>query len=300
MTYQLWTNLEESSTFFGVESVTPRRSWYHENLVGSRHLLVALGDSWTWGDSLDPNSNENLTNNPDYRLPRTYGRRLAAKLNFDYCMLARCGGSNKECFDRAKIFLPHVTDRYDRILVVATLTEIGREFYDVEWPVGSDEPRWLSCVDDLLQPYEYRMFDRWQKLATGFSNVDLVIARNFTFSYPDNMGFDQLFFVEKNWVQILADRQQKDCYQNDLRVLSWMAFDPLVSYLKSIGVYERLLPNILEIMENMQKAIDWLDCSTLNNKYASKHPTELGHQVWADYLFSEISRLLGTKYGKGP
>ena len=35
-------------------------------------------------------------------------------------------------------------------------------------------------------------------------------------------------------------------------------------------------------------AVDWLLASDLNYKKATKHPTELGHQIWADYLYQQL------------
>ena len=37
-------------------------------------------------------------------------------------------------------------------------------------------------------------------------------------------------------------------------------------------------------------AVTWLEQSNLNYKKATKHPTELGHKIWADYLYSIITQ----------
>ena len=46
-------------------------------------LLITIGESWTWGDSL-----------PDNRLKNVWGYRLATKLQIDWLNIARCGASN--------------------------------------------------------------------------------------------------------------------------------------------------------------------------------------------------------------
>jgi hypothetical protein len=91
---------------------------------------------------------------------------------------------------------------------------------------------------------------------------------------------------EKNWVEILSEYQQLPGYPSDLKILSQMAYRPLEQYLRDVKLFEQFKMEILEIFSKMSDAIDWLDESKLNNKIATRHPTELGHQLWANYLLT--------------
>ena len=54
------------------------RGWYHDNLIGSDSLVITVGDSWTWGDDLTPN------NDNEYRKQLVYGTQIAKKFKFDF------------------------------------------------------------------------------------------------------------------------------------------------------------------------------------------------------------------------
>jgi hypothetical protein len=85
---------------------------------GSDRLLVTIGESWTWGDSLG-----------EKRLESVYGRQLANMLGADWCNVAECGQSNLWIANK----LAWVSEQlpawgYSDVDIVLTMTEVGREF----------------------------------------------------------------------------------------------------------------------------------------------------------------------------
>jgi len=47
---------------------------------------------------------------------------------------------------------------------------------------------------------------------------------------------------------------------------------------------------MLPYIDQALVAVKWFDQSQLNNKHATKHPTEQGHKLWAEYLNSILSK----------
>ena len=48
--------------------------------------------------------------------------------------------------------------------------------------------------------------------------------------------------------------------------------------------------DLVEMLYQGSEGIDWLEESEFNYKKYSKHPTEKGHELWADYLLTWIDK----------
>jgi hypothetical protein len=81
--------------------------WYNERAVDSDTLTITVGDSWTWGDSLDY----------DHRQTQIYGNLLAEKFNSDFINIGLCGGSNLHILKYLDRVLSHLAKEYKTIRV---------------------------------------------------------------------------------------------------------------------------------------------------------------------------------------
>ena len=52
--------------------------------------------------------------------------------------------------------------------------------------------------------------------------------------------------------------------------------------------YEHVFPDVLNIMDRANARIDLLDACVHCSSQDSRHPTEQGHQMWADYLLTQL------------
>jgi hypothetical protein len=282
MIYSPLFNLEDSL------NTHPTRKWYHECLKHSstKRLLITCGDSWTWGDSLGQISLPEVPDDYEHRTTHIYGQLLANKLDSDFINLAKCGGSNIDMHDMLASILPQVVNRYKKIDVVITLTELLREIiYDPIWVTDELDH---SSLENLLKNYECIMFNFFNKLFNSYPSINFLIARNFSVTFKDN--FNICPHVEKNWVTVLAENQTIDPYPTDLRILSNMSMTPLIAYLKNNNLMNSFKSELLEQMFLAMSGIEWLENSILNYKKATKHPTEKGHELWADYLYSYLDK----------
>jgi hypothetical protein len=266
-----------------------RENWYYEKLVGSKQLTITAGDSWTWGDNLGKmNSRDGVMVGDDFefRTTHTYGQVLANMLASDFLNVARPGAWNIEIHDRLKYALKHIAKTYEKVRVIITLTELGREFWS--------DPLWLpdnladyTDVDELLSAYESNMFRSFELLCNEYPDIDFFIARNFTYTYQEN-NIPQC--VDKTWVDILQEHQSLPFkYPDDVRFVTSLVVTQLHKRLKHDGAYKQLKYQFMEQYASGLLASEWLVASKFNNSISSKHPTEAGHQLWAEYLYSVIN-----------
>ena len=96
---------------------------YNMSIENKDTLVVCLGDSWTWGDSLGED-----------RTQQFYAHHLAKQYDADFINAGFRGFSNSWVLLIGKLLLEKVKElNYKKIIVVITLTENGR---DVDFPGG--------------------------------------------------------------------------------------------------------------------------------------------------------------------
>jgi hypothetical protein len=263
-------------------------SWYHEESKGSKKLLICVGDSWTWGDSLGQTSQD--LDDREYRVHNIYGHLLAQQLDSDFANIALPGYNNFWMWSQLSELLPTVIDRYEQIAVVVTLTENCREWASANWPIRVDFSQTPSSLADLMKEFEARMFHYFKQTLDAFDKVQWIVARNFTFSFEENISILGQQHVPKTWMQIINEHQGLEGYPGNLRILSQMAYDPIARYLRhpDVRLFDQFKPELFEIFCQMSDAIDCLDLSELNHRVATRHPTEKAHQLWADYLLTHL------------
>lgn len=281
-TFQLLPDLDPKSTWWPGTYQKPR-CWYHEKLVGSNTLLLCLGDSWTWGDCLSPNDE-----NDQYRIDNIYGTHISTELGCDFLQLARTASSNYEIYKNLKFALPRLINQYDQIYVIVTLTENGRELNTNNIWASQLDFNDVDTLSDFLEKYEKIMFKSFNNLFVDYSNIQVLFGRNFTYSFENNISVMDCKHLSLTWTDLLAEYQNLLDYPKNLRLLSQIAMGPMIEYLNLQKLKFNLKSDLIPYMDAGFSAYRWLDNSNLNNKETTKHPKELGHKLWADYLLKNI------------
>lgn len=301
-------------------SLSGGRKWYHECCRNSKELIITVGDSWTWGDSLGKTTLE--FDDYSYRTSKIYGNCLSEKLGHDFINIGIPGGSNLNILTYVEQVLKSLTKTYKDICIIFTLTESGRELRDSflnhklhynSW-AGKD---WAS-FEDILNGNENEsqrnlMFDEikgtefehivglYIALRDSTSLVDLLtryekytvdsirqripgikLARNFT-SIIDNNDFD----VKKRWTDIIAINGKLTNYPENAYVVSGMGVDPLIQLSQHLDA-NHFKNEWLQILDSANQCINWLSNSPYNSSIATKHPQEQAHQWWAEYLYESV------------
>lgn len=251
--------------------IQPNYEWLKRN---KPTLLITIGESWTWGDSLG-----------NQRLQTVYGRQLADLLDSDWLNIAKCGESNLWIADHyAEVCKLIPNWGYKDVKIVLTLTEVGREFngdrdhnrvYTKLLAEVKTFDQFLDILSDLItqhiQPYLSR-YPTW--IGTNF------IDSNY-----------RMPVIEHSWLGLIADATgQKKPRDRTLVVGSWVyeRFDAVFEFNPTI---ERSAwrQSLLSHMDRASQVTDLLLSSKFNYKKASKHPTPEGHRLWANYLYQKIT-----------
>lgn len=270
--------------------------WYSECCENKKNLVICYGDSWTWGDSLGTAKWALNISDEEYRLKHIYACQLAQKLDADFANCAIPGIFNFWIQDRLTILLEQdlnrLSKRYDKIWVVVTLTEVGRDFVFENY-IRDFQKFWNFAVNNITESFvQCEKFDfvhiaRIQKQLP--TNCILIVGRNFTDTYAENKALVQNL-IPKTWTEIIAEQQQLPLESSTAIMSHGLGnFDDFVTAhnLNSTAYKEWMAKTI---MPNAQKRIDLLNKSMYNkHKTGSCHPTEQGHALWADYIYSYIN-----------
>ena len=226
------------------------------------NLLLVLGDSWSWGDSLKN------------RIQDTYASILAEKLGFSLINNSVCGCSNFDILDRLSQELKNIdAKKYNKIIIILGLTETGREWHRYQIPTND--------IDNKFKMIEQSTVDRIDFLSKLLpNNVQLIVSRNFTNFYPETTLHNNKFFTRKIWCEIISQKCKVE-WPITYGPISGCVFESMLSRYKNDASFKSWFSEKIDLA---QKTWDWLDNSPYNYKKFTKHPTEEGHVLWAEYL----------------
>ena len=132
--------------------------------------------------------------------------------------------------------------------------------------------RWTE--GNLLQPalenIVVKTYGMVKELRLRFPRVTFKVAHNFTDSI-DGYGV-----IERTWLEVLTNQQLQDG-----------TFIVISDHIKQLN-YDRTYPDTPDIIDRALRRIDVLDACEYCNKEDSRHPTEAGHALWANYLATQL------------
>jgi len=248
---------------------------HYDKKFNSNKLIVTIGESWTWGDSLDP----------QLRLQEVYGKHLSDSFKCDWLNIARKGASNFWIFYQIAELVRYGNIPYNKLLIVFCCTEAGREFSE-QWSWHKYDPtqnlksfnNFDECIHDYNAGLVRYLKTQIDKLKWIVPTVDVVISHNFC-----NASFWQhdIPQIEDNWVKINA-------LHNDKHI----AFNvPTIGNFKYFRKHCSDVESIIDYQEQAIELVNFLLASPLHHKKASKHPTNVSHQLWANYLHTQIIKI---------
>ena len=245
---------------FNVPQWSMIKNPYHYRSRNSNQLVITVGDSWTYGDSLGKTKVRNGIDDTEHRLNTVYGNVLTEQLGTDWMNLALPGGSNYCMLN----WLGQLLDRKHNqsIVCVITLTEAGRH----------EEQRWASgnSLQTALKNIVFKEYSMIKELRLRFPKVTFRVAHNFT----DSIGGHGV--IERSWLEILTNQQLQD----DTYIV-------ISDHIKQLN-YDRTYPDTIEVIDRALNRIDVLDACDYCCKEDSRHPLEQGHRLWADYLVTQV------------
>jgi lysophospholipase L1-like esterase len=234
---------------------------YHYQSCDSTKLVITVGDSWTYGDSLGKTQVRNGIDDTEYRLAHVYGNLISKKLQADWINLALPGISNRQMF----IWLEQLLSRHiynSNTICIITLTESGRH----------DELDWLDPKVPTLQANLESMVDKtytWiSEMQKRHPAIKFVVAHNFS----DSRITNRVSVTDCNWLEILINKQ----IQNGTHVV-------VSEHVKQLN-YNHTYIDTPDIIDRAIARVNILDSCDYCYTQDSRHPNEEGHKLWANYL----------------
>jgi len=260
------------------------RKVFHEEYKDSLCLLVTIGDSWTWGDSICGIADGNLIDHPE-RTNCIYGKHLSKFYNCDWINAGLPGCNNEFIVDTFKEIVKLINNQqlnYNEVKFVLCLTENSRVFQS-----HSIQHKFKNNGDNLklfLTTVEANLFTKIKKLKETISIKNTVcVSRNFTDTFDENKNILNDLLINKTWSQLLAEHQGLE-----------YSFPCHVVEVKHLPDSTRLTTEdknwlFNDVFPQSEKRLSLLEKNPLHFKRASKHPNEFGHQLWADYIINNLT-----------
>jgi len=251
---------------------------YYHDCPGKDRLVITAGDSWTYGDTL-----------PD-RLNQVYGRLVSKSLDADWINIGSRGRSNSWFLKSLQYLAPLVKDHYKEVVVIVTMTENGRDVetgytfpfdYHALFAQIGDQPAFYDAVLDSAEAYWIQQLQNIQK-----SGCRVIVGHNFAWHNLNTMS--EITILRDNWIEKLADYQKRDRPIKAKLVTGWI-FDTVKTLHQMVPVSKSIFQAwALPYIDLANQVNSWLNDSDLNNKAMSKHPVPLGHEIWANYILTNI------------
>jgi len=267
--------------------------YYAERDVHKPNLVITIGDSWSWGDSLNNGKIKPGNDDVNYRMSYVYGGVLADKLDAGFINMSFPGCGNywmSGMFDVCYRNIHNVSKNYEQVYIIVTFTEIGRllEFENYREKLSIDILESYNSVLEKIEAFDFKQINDFA--ANLPNNVEVITGRNFTDTFDNNIKhLNNTTYLDKTWLELLFEKQGFP-YNKPCRIMSGIGYDPLLELYKSHNMADSnfrswFLPNIVNV--GLER-LDLLDKSILNNNVATKHPTEEGHAIWTDYILNDI------------
>jgi hypothetical protein len=249
----------------------PEMSHWHEDLQGRPNLLVTLGDSWTWGDSLGTTDHARCISDP-HRLEMVYGRHLQDLMgDCDWINIGFPGIANYWIIDVAeRIQVMRHRTGYEKILISIGLTDLTRDIAQF----GLREDRSLR---ETARQYEHAYLDRLHRVESE-SDIVIVLGRNFTDTLPGHQDLIR-HHLPRRWVDI-----SWEIGSGELGPPS-----PVLGHLIPQDVCDTEKEWVInEVMLNSLLMAEFLESTPVHYNRATKHPREHRHRAWAQYVWDYV------------
>ena len=270
----------------------------------TKNLLVVIGESWTYPDSLQGVKAFEARDNPIHRIENAFWSHMARDLKCDFLVSAKPGHSNYWCIKnlkRLKEQFKNYFSSYKTVYVVFQLTSpfrdinanpkklyeteqmnsVSKDFLNETVKYITDVPKWtnsLLSIDDYFLNYDNFYIKLVEDLTSSIPNAKTLIWKNFGF-FKNNYIPKNIHLVSMPWIQLSAKLANLDM-PTPPNAMEAYGFDTYKNF-KNYDTSKRVLLKELDSIEAMQDFYSLLKDSDWHN---DNHPNELNHKEWAKHL----------------
>ena len=268
-------------------------------------ILVTDGDSWTAGDIVDPELfadepwHVNHPDNRPYRLPKVWPHKLAGKLNLECFNISIAGSSNDGIVRRTMNSIDDMLTRYkpEEILYIVGWSSPERK--DFFYEDGTNK-HWETMYPGEIESYKGytdKLHSFYKQYVLSFWNAEEFITRYIQQtilikSFLKSLGVQYLFFdafYESKETVLSKDhslKSAKNLYStisdkfNNQGKLRALELNNTIKHFHNIVKESYIETSFIDFILKKEKELD--------KEIITYHPSEEGHELWAEYLYNVI------------
>ncbi len=246
----------------------------------SESLLIVIGESWTYGESLPKIATAIRQYDFHSQLKHCFGPKIAVMLNSDYYQYAVPGNCNFYMFQELDRILSYIKKfNYKKIYLCMQMTEPAREksvFKKLNsHPLRSLYLSNISFIEWLVKYDEIFFLQYKQTLEKHMDlNIDPILWKNFC---KINYTANDLNFkvIDTSWIEYSSKIQGVLLDSPMFYSVDWVA--KMYEDHKNIN-YDKNF--ILQEVDKIEKCNAFLKGNSLH----SHHPNEKAHLLWSQFL----------------
>jgi hypothetical protein len=273
---------------------------FSESLIikkSSKNLLIVIGESWTYPDSLTGVSAYDGTDDLSHRCKSSFWAHMGNVLDADILHSAKPGNSNVwniKNLQRIKSQFHQYFLEYSTVYLVFQLTSPWRDLSAdsvVTESISKTEdtkyvlniPKWTKKLLPI-QEYFVRYDNNYLKCIeeiTKSLNLKTLVWKNFNF-FQSTYKPKNIHLIETPWIQFSATLANIKLPPLPGAMEPW-AFDNFKTF-KNYDVSTNLL---LEEIDKMDKIHAVYNNGSLQEWHNGNHPNETNHKKWAEYMLED-------------
>jgi len=250
-----------------------------------KNLLVVIGESWTYGETLRGIATGIRQYNFSAQLRYTIGSRMATALDSDLYQYAVPGNCNFYMFTELERILEYVsTLGYEKIYVSLQMTEPSRETPILQAVENAKHSlmdiintKEKILIQDWLEKYDDVFFDQYDQIISKYNNLEPILWKNFCRINSKNVN-RKFKIIGTTWIE-----HSSRMLARNLKAPSFYA----VGWVHHIMNETPRFKHIIIDNEYLMKELDLIEASNQfikANPLHSHHPNEFGHLLWAQFL----------------
>jgi len=249
-----------------------------------RDLLVVIGESWTYGESLPGIATAVQKYNFGSQLTNCFGSRMAVALDCDLYQYAVPGNCNLYMVSEFERIIEYVTKlKYRKIYVCLQVTEPGRELnissklHNTIFRELYNRTHSINFLDWLVL-YDNVLFKEYNRILEKYKHkiIDTVLWKNFCDICTPRRDFN-FKIVDTTWIQYSGKLFGYELPAPRFYSVGWLA-DLRKNYKDVITFDSKFCNDQMNLIERINE--DYLKGHCMHYP----HPNELLHFLWAQFL----------------